>query len=54
MPGTKYRSIKAPRVYEALRARGYPKGLAARIANASARRARLRGMRRRRRKLRRR
>lgn len=34
MPGAKYRSIKRPKVYEALRRKGYSKAKAARIANA--------------------
>ncbi len=36
-PGDKYRSIRNPRVYEALRREGYPKEQAARISNAQAR-----------------
>lgn len=39
-PGDKYRSIKNPRVYEALRRRGYSKERAARISNAQARKRR--------------
>jgi hypothetical protein len=35
MPGKKYRSIKHPRVYEALRGQGMSKKKAARISNAS-------------------
>lgn len=35
MPGKKYRSLKHPRVYEALRAQGMSKKKAARISNAS-------------------
>jgi len=35
MPGKKYASIKNPRMYEALRARGFSKTKAARISNAS-------------------
>ena len=35
-PGKKYRSIRKPRVYEALRKRGYSKQSAARISNAQA------------------
>lgn len=35
MPGSKYASIKRPRVYEALRKRGYPKDKAAAIANST-------------------
>lgn len=34
MPGKKYRSIKRPKVYEALREKGYSKERAARISNA--------------------
>lgn len=34
MPGKKYRSIKRPRVYEALRRKGYSKAKAAKISNA--------------------
>jgi hypothetical protein len=37
MPGKKYASIKRPRVYEALKRKGYSKAKAARIANAGAR-----------------
>lgn len=33
MPGKKYRSIKRPKVYEALRRKGASKRKAARIAN---------------------
>jgi len=40
MPGKKYRSLKRPRVYEGLRAKGYSKQKAARISNAQARRRR--------------
>ena len=36
MPGKKYRSIKRPKVYEALKRRGYSKSKAARISNAQA------------------
>lgn len=36
MPGRKYRSIKRPKVYEALRRKGYPKSKAARISNSQA------------------
>lgn len=36
MPGRKYRSIKAPKIYEALRRRGLPKSRAAAISNAAA------------------
>jgi hypothetical protein len=38
MPGKKMNSIKRPRVYEALRAKGYPKSSAAKIANSPRRR----------------
>lgn len=34
MPGKKYASIKRPRVYEALRAKGMSKTRAAKIANS--------------------
>jgi hypothetical protein len=34
VPGKKYRSIKRPRVYERLKAKGYSKRKAARISNA--------------------
>jgi len=34
MPGKKYRSIKRPKVYEALREKGYSKERSARISNA--------------------
>lgn len=37
MPGRKYKSIKRPRVYEALRRKGYSKTKAAKISNASRR-----------------
>ena len=37
MPGRKYASIKRPRVYEALRRKGYGKTKAAKISNAMAR-----------------
>jgi hypothetical protein len=41
MPGRKYRSIKKPRVYEALRKkRGYSKTKSAKIANSKRRRKR--------------
>lgn len=33
-PGKKYASIKKPKVYEALKKKGYSKGKAARISNA--------------------
>lgn len=35
MPGKKYRSIKNPKVYEALRAEGKSKTTAAKISNAA-------------------
>jgi hypothetical protein len=38
MPGKAWRSIKRPRVYEALRRQGYSKARAAKIANAKRRR----------------
>lgn len=38
MPGKKYRSIKRPRVYEALRRKGYSKQSAARISNSMSKR----------------
>lgn len=34
MPGKKYRSIKNPKVYEALRRKGYSKSSAAAISNS--------------------
>ncbi len=34
MPGKKYRSIRKPKQYEALRRKGLPKTTAARITNA--------------------
>jgi hypothetical protein len=37
MPGKKYASIKRPRVYEALKRKGYSKEKAAKISNAQAR-----------------
>lgn len=40
MPGKKYASIKRPRVYEALRRKGYPKTKAAKISNAMSKRKR--------------
>lgn len=40
MPGSKYRSIKKPKVYEKLREKGMPKSKAARISNAKAKTAR--------------
>ena len=36
MPGKKYASIKRPKVYEALRDKGYSKTKAAKISNAQA------------------
>jgi hypothetical protein len=36
MPGSKYRSIKRPRVYEALKRKGYSKSKAAAISNSKA------------------
>lgn len=36
MPGSKYRSIKRPRVYEALKRKGFSKSSAARISNSQA------------------
>lgn len=38
MPGAKYRSIRWPRVYEALKRKGMGKSKAAAISNAMARR----------------
>lgn len=40
MPGKKYRSIKRPKVYEALKRKGYSKAKSARISNAQAKRKR--------------
>jgi hypothetical protein len=40
MPGKKYRSLKRPHVYEALRSKGFSKKSAARISNAQARKGR--------------
>jgi hypothetical protein len=37
MPGKAYRSIKRPKVYEALREKGYSKAKAAAISNAKVR-----------------
>ena len=37
MPGKKYASIKKPRVYEALRRKGYSKMKAAKISNSKSR-----------------
>lgn len=42
MPGKKYRSIKRPKVYEALRKQGKSKASAARISNAQASKAKKR------------
>lgn len=39
MPGKKYRSIKRPRTYEALRKKGMSKSQAAKISNAQAKKA---------------
>ncbi len=36
MPGRKYASIKRPKVYERLKAKGYSKSKAAAISNAQA------------------
>jgi hypothetical protein len=36
MPGKKYASIKRPKVYEALRDKGYSKTKAAKISNSKA------------------
>jgi hypothetical protein len=36
IPGKKYASIKRPKVYEALRKKGYSKTKAAKIANSKA------------------
>lgn len=40
MPGKKYKSLKRPAMYEALREKGYSKESAARISNAAAKRKR--------------
>lgn len=40
MPGRKYRSIKRPKVYEALRRQGYSKAKSAAISNAMAKKGR--------------
>jgi len=37
MPGKKYRTIKRPKVYEALRKKGYSKEKSAKIANSKSR-----------------
>lgn len=42
MPGKKYRSIKNPRAYEALRDKGMSKERAARISNSQAAKKRAR------------
>jgi hypothetical protein len=42
MPGKKYRSLKKPHVYEALRSEGMSKERAAKISNAQARKKRKR------------
>lgn len=38
MPGAKYKSIKKPKEYEALRKKGYTKSSAAAISNSDAKR----------------
>jgi hypothetical protein len=43
MPGKKMASIKRPKVYEALREKGYPKERAARISNAQTKKRGKRG-----------
>lgn len=43
MPGKKYRSIKRPKVYEALRREGHSKSSAAAISNALAKKQRRKG-----------
>lgn len=40
MPGKKWRSIKRPKQYEALKAKGMSKGKAARISNGQAKKKR--------------
>jgi hypothetical protein len=40
VPGKKYRSIRRPKVYEALRKKGYSKKKAAKISNAGKKAAR--------------
>ncbi len=40
MPGKKYASIKNPRVYEALKRKGYSKSKAAAISNAMVKKGR--------------
>jgi len=42
VPGKKYASIKRPRVYRALKRKGYSKTKAAKISNAQSRKARRR------------
>lgn len=42
MPGKKYRSLKKPKTYEALRKKGVSKTSAAKISNAQARKKRKR------------
>lgn len=42
MPGKKYRSIKKPKVYEALKRKGHSKSSAAAISNAQAKKSRRR------------
>lgn len=42
MPGKRYRSLKRPAAYEALRRKGYSKQSAARISNAQKRKKRRR------------
>jgi hypothetical protein len=42
MPGKKYRSIKRPKIYEALRRKGYSKTKSAKISNALARKGKRR------------
>lgn len=44
MPGRKYRSIKRPKVYEALKRQGYSKRKAAAISNAGTSKAKRRAM----------
>lgn len=42
MPGKKYRSLRNPRAYEAMRRKGMPKSTAAKISNAQAKKRRRR------------
>lgn len=42
MPGKKMRSIKKPRIYEALRRKGMSKAKSAKISNAAAKKGRRR------------